>query len=91
MFHTQDIVASFLNGKYIFTLIFPDLKLHLDKPNEIHVMPKKKMKKHTFRNLHNFVQYLTNKLIVDKLPVFSDKILHVLISNPKQRMCEKPG
>lgn len=48
-------------------------------------------KKNTFRNLHNFVQYFTDKLIVDKLLVFSDKILHVLISSLKQGMCEKPG
>jgi len=75
VFHTQGIVAYFLNGKYIFTLIFPDLKLRLDKPNEIHVMPNKK--KHTFRNLHNFVHYLMDKLTVDKLLVFSNKILHV--------------
>ena len=72
--HSQDIVVYFFHGKYILTLIVPDLKLCLDKPNE-KMQKKKILIKLTFRNLHNFVQHLTDKSIGDKLQVFSDEIL----------------
>ena len=42
------------------------------------------LRKHTFKNLQNFVQS-------SKLLVFSDKILHVCISSKKPRVCQKPG
>ena len=51
-----------------------------------------KSRKHTFKNLHNFVQSLTYKPIGDKLLVFSDiKLLHVCILSQKSRVCQKPG
>ena len=50
-----------------------------------------KLTKHTFKNLHNLVQSLTDKPINDKLLVFSDKIVLVWISSQKPRVCQKPG
>ena len=48
-----------------------------------------KSRKHTFKNLHNLVQSLTDKPINDKLLVFSDKIVFVWISSQKPRVCQK--
>ena len=50
-----------------------------------------KSRKHTFKNLHNLVQSLTDKPINDKLLVFSDKIVFVWISSQKPSVCQKPG
>ena len=49
-----------------------------------------KSRKHTFKNLHNFVQSLTDKPIGDKLPIFPDKVVHVWISSRKPRV-KSPG
>ena len=50
-----------------------------------------KSRKHTFKNLHNLVQSLTDKPINDKLLVFSDKIVFVWILSQKPCVCQKPG
>jgi len=43
------------------------------------------------KNLHKFVQSLTDDPICDELLVLYDKILHVWISSRKPRVCQKPG
>ena len=50
-----------------------------------------KSRKHTFKNLHNFVQSLTDKPIGDKLLIFPDKVVHVWISSQKPRGVKSPG
>ena len=47
--------------------------------------------KHTFENVHNFVQSLTDKPIGDKLMIFPDKVVHVWISRQKPRGVKSPG
>ena len=47
--------------------------------------------KHTFENLHNFVQSLTDNAIGDKLLFFPDKVVHVWISSQKPRGVKSPG
>ena len=48
-------------------------------------------RKHTFENVHNFVQSLTDKPIGDKLLIFPDKVVHVWISRQKPRGIKSPG
>ena len=50
-----------------------------------------KSRKHTFKNLHNFVQSLTDKPIGDKLLIFPDKVVHVWISSQKPRGVKSGG
>ena len=50
-----------------------------------------KSRKHTFKNLLNFVQSLTDKPIGDKLLIFPDKVVHVWISSQKPRGVKSPG
>ena len=50
-----------------------------------------KSRKHTFKNLHNFVQSLMDKPIGDKLLIFPDKVVHVWISSQKPRGVKSPG
>ena len=50
-----------------------------------------KSRKHTFRNLHNFVRSLTDKLIGDNLLIFPDKVVYVWISSQKPRGVKSPG
>ena len=50
-----------------------------------------KSRKHTFKNLHNFVQPLTDKPIGDKLLIFPDKVVHVWISSQRPRGVKSPG
>ena len=50
-----------------------------------------KSRKHTFKNLHNFVQSLTDKPIGDKLLIFCDKVVHVWISSRKPRGVKSLG
>ena len=47
--------------------------------------------KHTFKNLHNFVQSLTDKPIGDNLLIFPDKVVYVWISSQKPRDVKSPG
>ena len=48
-------------------------------------------RKHTFKNVHNFFESLTDKPISDKLLVFPDKVVHVWISCQKLRGVKSPG
>ena len=48
-------------------------------------------RKHTFENIHNFVQSLMDKPIGDKLLIFPDKVVHVWISRQKPRGVKSPG
>ena len=50
-----------------------------------------KTRKHTFKNVHNFVESLTDKPIGDKLLIFPDKVVHVWISRQKPRSVKSPG
>ena len=50
-----------------------------------------KSRKHTFKNLHNFVQSLTDKPIVDNLLIFPDKVVYVWISSQEPRGVKSPG
>ena len=50
-----------------------------------------KSRKHTSKNLHNFVQSLTDKPIGDKLLIIPDKVVHVWISSQKPRGVKSPG
>ena len=47
--------------------------------------------KHTFKNLHNFVQSLTDKPIGDNLLIFPDKVVYVWISSQKPGDVKSPG
>ena len=47
--------------------------------------------KHTFKNLHNFVQSLTDKPNGDNLLIFPDKVVYVWISSQKPRVVKSPG
>ena len=49
-----------------------------------------KSRKHTFKNLHNFVQSLTDKPIGYKLLIFPDKVVHVWNSSQKPRGVKSP-
>ena len=48
-------------------------------------------RKHTFKNVHNFVESLTDKPIGDKLLIFPDKVVHVWISRQKLRGVKSLG
>ena len=48
-------------------------------------------RKHTFENIHNFVQSLMDKPIGDKLLIFPDKVVHVWISRQKPCGVKSPG
>ena len=86
--HPWDIVAYVLNVTYEFTLIFPDQIVTAQVVVASQATRECiKSRKHTFKNLHNFVQSLT---IGDKLLVFSDKLLHVCISSQKPQVGQKP-
>ena len=50
-----------------------------------------KSRKHTFKNLHNFVQSLTDKPIGDNLLIFPDKVVYIWISSQKPRGVKSPG
>ena len=50
-----------------------------------------KSTKHTFINLHNFVQSLTDKPIGDNLLIFPDKVVYIWISSQKPRGVKSPG
>ena len=50
-----------------------------------------KSRKPTFKNLHNFVQSLTDKPIGDKLLIFPNKVVYVWISSQKPRGVKIPG
>ena len=50
-----------------------------------------KSRKHTFKNLHNFVQSLMDKPIGDKLLIFPDKVVHIWISSRKPRGVKSSG
>ena len=50
-----------------------------------------KSRKHTFKNLHNFVQSLKDKPIGDNLLIFPDKVVYVWISSQKPRGVKSPG
>ena len=50
-----------------------------------------KSRKHTFKTLHNFVQSLTDKPIVDNLLIFPDKVVYVWISSQEPRGVKSPG
>ena len=47
--------------------------------------------KHTSKNVHNFVESLTDKPIGDKLLIFPDKVVHVWISRQKPCGVKRPG
>ena len=48
-------------------------------------------RKHTFENVNNFVQSLTDKPIGDKLLIFPDKSRPRLDLESETTWCQKPG
>ena len=48
-------------------------------------------RKHTFENVHNFVQSLTDKPIGDKVLIFPDKVVHIWILRQKPCGVKSPG
>ena len=50
-----------------------------------------KSRKHTLKNLQNFVQSLTGKPIGDNLLIFPGKVVYVWISSQKPRGVKSPG
>ena len=48
-------------------------------------------RKHTFENVHSFVQSLTDKPIGDKLLIFPDKSRPRLDLSSETTRCQKPG